>query len=144
MVQSSFVMRTQGKKGRTKYLLLTIAPSLLANSLLLYMGQIGILPTGPAWGLLCTAFTMSLMLVTGYFLIFQKNHWIEIRDQQIIETNWRGIQKSPIGIHQIHHVRKNFLNEIILLDENGKRLLCVEANMSNFSSFTQWLEAHHK
>ena len=143
MIQASFVMCTQ-KQGRIKYLLLTVAPTVLISYLTQHLIQLGILPAGGIWGLLYTVFSMSLMLILGYFLIFVKNHQIAVSNQQIVETNWLGKQKSPIDVHSIHHVRKNFLNEIILFDKNRKRLLCVESNMSNFNTFTQWLEAHHK
>ena len=86
---------------------------------------------------------MAIMMILGYFLIFRKNHRVEVKDNQIIETDWRQREACRIEVSQIHSIKRNLLNEIIIVDENGNRLLCVESNMTNIPKFEQWLERHN-
>ena len=93
-------------------------------------------------------FVINLILWTvsigflGYHLIFKKNHYIEISDSTITETDWLR-KKRTIRASQISAYRKNMLRETVLLDSENKRLLCVEANMDNQELFHEWLIAHH-
>ena len=44
---------------------------------------------------------------------------------------------------QIEHYYRNFLGEIVLVDADSKKLLCIESNMTNRDRFEQWLTAHN-
>ena len=138
MPNNTFQMITQ-KRGRMKYLLITIYVPLLFMILLSLLMKRGIFPKTP----IVFYLSMAAITVLGYFLIFKKNHSIQIQDNTITETDWLRKNTQEIKAAQVCCFRRNFLGEIILLDKNGKKLLCVEKNMSNFDLFQQWLEQHN-
>ena len=138
MPTNNFQMITQ-KRGRMKYLLITIYVPLLFMILLSLLMKRGILPKTP----IVFYLSMAAITVLGYFLIFKKNHSIQIQDNTITETDWLQKNTREIKAAQVCCFRRNFLGEFILLDTNGKKLLCVEKNMSNFDLFQQWLEQHN-
>ena len=142
MVSSSFTLLPQ-KSGRMIYLILTICPVTLLMQCTTWLIEFNILPTSKYLAFVYLTIPMILMVILGYFLIFRKNHKIEIQDDTIKETSWRN-KVSTISVHEIASVRRNILREISLLDADGKKLLCVEANMTNFDQFLHWLERYHK
>lgn len=137
-MHDSFTMSAL-KRGRIKYLLLTIAPALLVMYLFSWLVSIGILPGGETFGLIYTCISMGIMSVLGYFLIFLKNHALEIKEKEIHHKDWRG-QTSVIPVSRIRGYRRNWLKEYILFDEAGKQLFCVESNMENYDLFEQWIQ----
>ena len=142
MVSSSFTLLPQ-KSGRIIYLLLTICPVTLLMQGITWLIEFEIIPTSKFLAFVYLTIPMLLMVTLGYFLIFRKNHKIEVSDDTITETSWRN-KVSTISVHEIASVRRNLLREVILLDENGSKLLCVEANMTNFDQFENWLERYIK
>ena len=136
-MHDSFTMSTR-KQGRMKYLLLTIAPALLVTYLFTWLVSLGILPGGETFGLIYISISMGLMSVLGYYLIFLKNHALEITQREVHHKDWRG-RTSVIPVSHFRGYRRNWLKEYILLDETGKTLFCVESNMENFDLFEQWI-----
>ena len=131
-----------GKKGRIKYLILTLFPAYLVMSLLQRLAAQGVLPANDLTGFLIMSSALVMMGTLGYFLIFRKNHIIEVSDISLAERDWQG-KVRIIGVSKIRSWRKNLLGEILLLDENKKVLLCVESNMENLDLFRKWLDKHN-
>ena len=126
-----------------KYLLLVLGVPLLLMYSLPELAKAGILPYTDLSIQIYLYGSLFISCVLGYFLIFKKNHGINIKDNTISETDWRGKQLPAIKTKQIQEYRRNILGEIILLDEHGNKLLCVESNMTNFDAFQKWLERHN-
>ena len=141
MSKNSFVMHAQ-KQGRMKYLFLTLIPP----TILLYLFS-SLLQSGVQFSNIihhaCLYIPLAGMTILAYFFIFKKNHRIEVKDNTITEYDWRKNESCRIKASQIYVYKRNWLREIILIDNNGNKLLCVESNMSNFHEFEQWLERHH-
>ena len=131
-----------GKKGRIKYLILTLLPAYLVMNLLQRLAAQEILPANDLTGFLIMFSALVMMGTLGYFLIFRKNHTIEVSDISLAERDWQG-KVRLIAVSKIRSSRKNLLGEILLLDENKKVLLCVESNMENLDLFLKWLEQHN-
>ena len=142
MPKNSFTMRTQ-KRGRMKYLLLTVFPPVLIMALLSKLADYGILPNGETFRYILLCSYIITFPVLGYFLIYKKDHTVDVMDNRIIETGWRQREVSRIKASQIQKVKRNFLNEIILIGEDGKKLLCIESNMDNVHKFEEWLVRHN-
>ena len=135
-------MRTQ-ERGRMKYLLLTIVPPIALMYFISIILDYGIIINGIIADLVLIYLPMIFMAILGYPLIFRKNHQIEVKDNLIVETDWRQREVCRFRASQIHSIKCNFLNEIIMIDTNGNRLLCVESNMTNYQKFEQWLQEHN-
>ena len=131
-----------GKKGRIKYLILTLLPAYLVMHLLQRLAAQQILPVNDLTGFLIMSSALVMMGVLGYFLIFRKNHIIEVSDISLAERDWQS-KVRLVSVGRIRSIRKNLLGEILLLDENNKVLLCVESNMENRDLFLKWLEKHN-
>ena len=131
-----------GKKGRLKYLILTLLPAYLVMSLLQRLAAQGILPANDLTGFLIMSSALVMMGTLGYFLIFRKNHIIEVSDISLAERDWQG-KVRLVGVSKIRSFRKNLLGEILLLDEHKNVLLCVESNMENRDLFLTWLDQHN-
>ena len=131
-----------GKKGRLKYLILTLLPAYLVMSLLQRLAAQGILPANDLTGFLIMSSALVMVGTLGYFLIFRKNHIIEVSEISLAERDWQG-KVRLIGLSKIRGWRKNLLGEILLLDENKNVLLCVESNMENRDLFLAWLDKHN-
>ena len=142
VAKNTFSMHPQ-KSGRMKYLLLTLVPPLLLMESFRRLIISGIIPDSVIIRNILLYAPLSIMAVLAYYLIFRKNHSIDVKNNTITEINWLGKKSNPIKTDQIHSYRKNVLIEIILLDENGSKLLCVEQNMSNFDCFEKWLKGHN-
>ena len=141
MVPTSITMCVQ-KQGRIKYLILTLFPPLILMCFLQFLMQCNVLPDSSVWRLIYTCLALLTLGYLAYNMVFRKNHQIDIEDKTITETDFRGKQSCCISVSQISSVRRNFLNELILLDKDGKQLLCVESNMTNFDQFKDWLSNH--
>ena len=141
MAQNSFVMHVQ-KQGRMKYLFLTMIPPIILLGLFSLLLQSGI-QFSNIIRYACLYASLVGMAILTYYFIFKKNHRIEVKDNTIIEYDWRKNESRRIKASQIYVYIRNWLREIILIDNNGNKLLCVESNMSNFHEFEQWLERHH-
>lgn len=126
-----------------KYLLLTMFPPIGLMYLVMNLMQNGLIPQSKALGMFSIYGSMAIMMVISYFLIWKKNHTIEVKDNTLTEKTWRGELSAKVKTTQIAEYRRNFLGEIILMDVDGKKLLCIESNMTNRSRFEQWLVAHH-
>ena len=131
------------KPGRIKYLRLVCGFPILLMYLFLQFLRAGILPQSKVLAQIYNYLTLAVMMVLSYHLITKKNHSIEVKGNTIQETDWRGQSLSRIKSVQIQSFRQNLLNEIILLDKSGNKLLCVESNMTNFEQFRQWLARHN-
>ena len=131
-----------GKKGRIRYLILTLLPAYLVMSLLRRLAAQEILPANDMTGFLIMSSALVMMGTLGYFLIFRKNHIIEVSDISLAERDWQG-KVRVIGVSKIRSWKKNLLGEILLLDEKNKVLLCVESNMENLDLFLKWLDKHN-
>ena len=131
-----------GKKGRLKYLILTLLPAYLVMSLLQRLAAQGVLPANDLTGFLIMSSALVMMGTLGYFLIFRKNHIIEVSDISLAERDWQG-KVRLIGVSKIRSWKRNLLGEILLLDENKNVLLCVESNMENRDLFLTWLDQHN-
>ena len=141
MVTGSITLLPQ-KSGRMIYLFLTICPVTLLMQCITWLIEYGLLPTSKFLAFVYLAIPITLMLTLGYFLIFRKNHKIGIQDDIITETSWLHKVRT-ISVHEIASVRRNILREISLLDADGRKLLCVEPNMTNFDQLLNWLERYH-
>ena len=142
MSTNSFLMHPQ-KAGRMKYLLLTMFPPIGLMYLVMNLMQNGLIPQSKALGMFSIYGSMAIMMVISYFLIWKKNHTIEVKDNTLTEKTWRGELSAKVKTAQIAEYRRNFLGEIVLMDADGKKLLCIESNMTNRDRFEQWLTAHH-
>ena len=131
-----------GKKGRIKYLILTLLPAYLVMSLLRRLAAQEILPANDMTGFLIMFSALVMMGTLGYFLIFRKNHTIEVSDISLAERDWQG-KVRLISVGKIRTWKKNLLGEILLMDENNKVLLCVESNMENLDLFRKWMDKHN-
>ncbi len=130
------------KKGRLKYLLLVVGIPLLAMELIQLLLNHGILPIGKVWAYLYTFLPLLGLGALVYWMVFQKGHSLKVADGYLLETDFLRKKTRRITAAQIHSIRRNILREIILLDEDGKKILCVEAYMLNFDQFEQWLKKH--
>ena len=129
-----------GKKGRLKYLAMTLLPAYFLTRLVGRLAAQGILPDGDLTGFLTMIFSLGFMGCLGYFLVFRKNHVIEIGELSVAERDWQG-KCRVIPLSRIKGWKRNLLNEILLTDESGHVVLCVESNMENRAQFEQWLES---
>ena len=131
-----------GKKGRIKYLILTLLPAYLVMSLLRRLAALEILPANDLTGFLIMLSALVMMGTLGYVLIFRKNHIIEVSDISLAERDWQG-KVRIISAGKVRSHRTNLLGEILLLDENQNVLLCVESNMENRDLFLKWMDKHN-
>ena len=99
-MENGFTMSTR-KPGRMKYLLLTVFPPVAVIYLCTGLIELGILPVSEITRYFLLAFWAIMMGTLGYFLIFKKNHQLDINDNTITETDWRcRVTQIPVS-----HVR---------------------------------------
>lgn len=142
MAKNSFHMKYQ-KQGQLKYLAITFVPPIAVLLLCYVLALNGLIPENNILANLIIFVPLGSIAVIGYFTILKKQHNVEVKDNTLTETNWRGTIVLRIKTEQIGCYRRNFLKEIILLDKSGTRLLCVESSMTNLDRFEQWLKSHH-
>jgi hypothetical protein len=131
------------KSDKMVNLLMTVSPPTLLMQGIIWLIELGILPTSKLLAFVYLAIPMILMMTLGYFLVFRKNHRIEVCDDVITETTWLN-KTNNIHVHDIASVRRGLLQNVYLLDASGRKILCVEPHMTNFVQFLRWLEQHHK
>ena len=142
MAKNTFVMKYR-QTGRLKYLALTFLPPIFVMALGSVLFQIGLIPPSPILGNLLIYIPVGSIAIIGYFTTLRKHHTIDVKNNTLLETNWRGKVSTRIKAAQIACFRRNFLGEIILLDRSGSKLLCVESSMTNRDRFEQWLASHN-
>ena len=131
------------KSGKMASLLMTICPATLLMQCITWLIDFDLIPTSKFLAVVYLAVPLILMMTLGYFLIFRENHKVGVCDDVITETSWVN-KINRIHVHQIASVRRGLLRNVILLDESGHKLLCIEPSMTNFVQFLRWLERHHK
>ena len=106
----------------------------------------------PAAALLCAIPFALLQGIKGFvsafvaitiFVSLVKNHTIVVYEDSLIEEDFRGRFIRKVFASQVNHYRKNFLNEVTLIDADSKPRLCVEPYMTNRDRFEQWLASHN-
>lgn len=127
------------RSGRIRYILLAMVPPLVLVFLLQELMKDGVIPGG-AWEWLYCLGCLALMALLLYFLLLKKRHKIQIEGNTLTEISWLGKEICTFPVTRIGSYRRNGLKELILLDKNGKRLVKIEANMTNFDRFRKWLE----
>ena len=138
---ASFIM-TPKKMGKLLYLVMTMFIPLVFLMGIELLIENGILPNTKLVAMIELLFWFVLLMWLGNLFVFKKNHIIEVTNAEIIETDIRR-KTTTIRPSQIHSCRRNILNELLLLDEEGKTILCIEAHMENIDLFKQWLNTHH-
>jgi len=126
MEEPFFSMKPR-RNGMGKYIMLTLIPSVL----------VALLIGADAAALVFCFLTPALLL--------PKAHMIVVFDDAIMEKATFGSKRFIRKVHaqQIHHYRKNTLDEIILEGTDGRMLLRVESHLSDRARFEQWLADHH-
>ena len=142
MAKNTFDMNYQ-KRGQLKYLALTFLPPIAVLALCYVLAVKGLIPESQFLANLIIFVPLGSIVVIGYFTILKKQHNVEVKDNTLTEKNWQGAIIQKIKTVQIACYRTNVLGEIILLDKNGSKLLCVESSMTNRDRFEQWLASHN-
>ena len=124
MEKPFFTMRPQ-LQGQMKYALLCLLPAIF----FVILKQIGI--------------AVFIFLVFATSCSITKKHTVVVFEESITNKDFRGRFLNKIPLNMICYARRNFLDEIILLDDEGKQLLCVEPYMTNRERFEQWLASHN-
>ena len=121
-----FTMKPQ-MYGFIKYILLAVVPSAAVGFLLAW--------DSAAW----------IFILLAAALILPRSHCIVVFENALPEKALYGRNRfiRKVIADQIDHYRRNPLGEIVLLDTESRKLLCVEAGMTNRDLFEQWLTAHH-
>lgn len=141
MGRSSFIMRpTKSHLGR--YILLGFGPMILLMSLYLLLKEYIPLLQNQVAGKLIIGLALGYFSIFALFIIPKKQHSLEIKNHAITETNLYGRTITKIKANQIHRVRRNFLDELLLLDNKGTVLLCVGPHLENHILFLEWLSDH--
>ena len=128
----------------TIYLLISLlTPSLLAElfDLLLSSGVFGAV-NSDLW-LVRLLLWSGVALVLGYFLVFRKNHEIAVKGSTLTDTFRVLNQTKTVYLSEIKTVKRGFLGEIVLKNEDGKTLLTVEKAMTNYEMFIEYLRKNN-
>ena len=124
MEQTYFVLKPQ-LRGQLRYLAVAL---LCAIPFALLHGIKGFVAA-------FVAITISISII--------KNHTIVVYEDSLIEKDFRGRFIRKVFASQVNHYRKNFLNEVTLINADSKPRLCVEPYMTNRDCFEQWLVSHN-
>ena len=113
--------------GFIKYILLALVPSAAVGFLLAW--------DSAAW----------IFILLAAALILPRSHCIVVFEKSLTEKALHGRNRfiRKVNAEQIACYRRNRLGEIVLLDPQGRKLLCVEPCMTNQDLFEQWLTSHH-
>ena len=113
--------------GLIKYVLLAAVPSVAAGLLISW--------NAAAW---------VFILLAGVLLL-PRSHSIIVFDNSLTEKALHGRNRfiRKVNADQVDHYRRNPLREVVLVDAQGRKLLCIESNMTNRDRFEQWLTSHH-
>ena len=125
-MDSHFVMKPR-KTGLIQYILLAAVPSAAVGFLLAW--------DSAAW----------IFILLAAALVLPRSHRIVVFENSLTEKALHGRNQfiRKVNADQIDHYRRNPLGEIVLLDTESRKLLCVEAYMTNRDLFEQWLISHH-
>lgn len=128
---------------RIKYLLLTFAP-VYVLFFILYVTPVGeFLELHGGLSKLLALLSLLLVCVLGYFLIFKKNHHVDVNGSTVTDTNVIFQKSRTFSIRDVRSVTRNLIGDLCLRDENGKTLLVVEPGMSDFDQFESYLKENH-
>ena len=124
MEKPFFTMRPQ-LRGQMKYALLCLLPAIV-------------------FAMLKQPLIAALVFVSfGLYCSLFKKHTVVVFPESITNKDYRDRFLNKIPLDLICYARRNILDEIILLDDEGKQLLCVEPYMTNRDRFEQWLASHN-
>lgn len=90
----------------------------------------------------CLVFGLVLMVVLAYLFIFRRNHIITVTGAEIQNCNTITGKETTISVAEIQSVKTGLLGDLVLIDREGKKRLCVEKNMSCYDRFLAFLQAH--
>ena len=126
MEQTYLVMIPQ-MRGMLKYMLIVLIPSVAVGLLMDWDASI--------W----------VFIPLGTVMLFPRAHMIVVFDHAFMEKATWGSKRfiCKVSAERISHYRKNALDEIILEDADGRRLLCAESHLSERDRFLEWLAAHN-
>ena len=142
MAQNRFDMKPMPKK-RTKYVLLALLLPIGIIALFMILTEIGMIPASQTFTNIVIYGSMILMSLMSYAMVINHNHTIEVRGSTVTEKGPNGKEKRKFQAKQISKIRRNAMGEMILLDQSGEKLLCMETSMSNYDLFLQWMESHN-
>ena len=131
-INQSFTM-TRGM-NRMKYVMLTVCPSIIFAYLLRYLVTSGQFPNNIV---LMVVLSLTPMAILMYFLIYKKNHTITVNGNTVTETNDMPKVNNTFQLTDVASTKKDLLGDLVLLNADGKRLLTVERNMTNFDLLMQ-------
>lgn len=86
---------------------------------------------------------LALMVVLAYFFIFRKNHSVTVTETEIRNHDTMTNKETVISIGEIQYVKTGLLGDLVLIDREGKKRLCVEKNMSCYDRFQNFLQEHN-
>ena len=132
------------RRGLLIYFLITVFAPLLLGELFLFLVKGGYLPLSDSVGTTVCSIVMGIpLLVLGYFLIFLKNHEITVSGTTV--TNFvRPLNRtSSFTLCEVKSVKRGFLGEIVLKNEDGRTFLTVEKGMTNYEMFIDYLRKNN-
>lgn len=126
MEKPFFTMKPQ-MRGLLKYILLALIPPAVVGLLIDLSAAV------------------MVWLPLTFVLLFPRAHMFVVFDNTIMEKAIWGSKRfiCKVPAERIHHYRKNALDEIILVDADGRELLCAESHLSDRDRFLDWLAALH-
>lgn len=126
MEKPFFTMKPR-MRGLLKYILLALVPPAVVGLLMDW--------DAAAW----------VFIPLSVVLLFPRSHMVVVFDDAFMEKQAHGGKRliCKVPATRISHYRKNALDEIILEDAHGNKLLCVESLLSDRDRFLDWLAAHH-
>ena len=126
MEKTFFTMKPR-MQGLLKYMLMSLIPSIVVGLLMDWDAAI--------W----------VFIPLGTVMLFPRAHMVVVFDHAFMEKATWGSKRfiCKIPAERIDHYRRNSLDEIILEDADGRRLLCAESHLSERDRFLNWLAAHN-
>lgn len=91
----------------------------------------------------CLVFGLVLMAVLAYLFIFRRNHIITVTGAELQNCNTITGKETTISVAEIQSVKTGLLGDLVLIDREGKKRLCVEKNMSCYDRFQNFLQEHN-
>ena len=128
------------QSGRTKYLLLTLVPSLVLLFLMRHLIGNGHIPNERGLAYLLLLIPLALLWFLTYVFIYRKIHSIAVYEDRLVETDRRGTEHI-VYLSSVRSLKTNWLGELVLKDTNGKTLLHIEENMENREQLVHRLQS---
>ena len=141
MARSSFIMHPT-KSYINRYLLLMFLPPLAIMGLFLLLVEYHILDSSYLIAILFLGSAFVYLFISIIWFFAKKQHTLEIKNHAITVKSLFGNVITKIKVKQICSVRRNFLDELLLLDETGTVLLHVCPHWENRILFEEWLLDH--